>query len=118
GHERMKWMFGQQEASLDWRTVLDQGAIVLCNLSPEKGRMSERHAAVLGSTMLHDLWLAASERGKKTGVPPCYVYLDEFQTLVSPTLANSLAHASGFGLHLTIIHQLPTQLINASPDGK
>jgi len=81
GHERIKWMFGQSEASLDWRSVLDDGCIVLCNLSREKGRLDEECQRVLGSTMLHDLWLAACERGKKDQIP-CYVYLDEFQRFV------------------------------------
>jgi hypothetical protein len=117
-HERFKWMFGQQQDSLDWRLVLDQGAIVLVNLSGEAGRLTEEHASALGSTMLHDLWLAASERGKKKDVPPAYIYLDEFQEFVSPTLAKSLAQSSGFGLHLIMSHQFPTQLKNAGPHGK
>ncbi len=117
GHERIKWMFGQSDASLDWRSVLDDGCIVLCNLSREKGRLDEERQRVLGSTMLHDLWLAASERGKKDSTP-CYVYLDEFQRFVSPTLAKSLAEASGFGLHLTMSHQFLTQLANEGPHGK
>lgn len=42
------------------------------------------------------------------------MYLDEFQRFVSPTIAENLDEARGFGLHLTLAHQYPSQLIEAS----
>jgi TraM recognition site of TraD and TraG len=65
--------------------------------------------------MLADLWTAAKERGKGSDPKPFYLYLDEFQRFVSPTIAENLDEARGFGLHLTLAHQYPSQLIEASP---
>lgn len=117
GHERLKWMFGQ-DRSLDWEELLDRGAIVLCNLSREEGRLGEENQRILGATLLHDLWLTVSERGKKKNMRPAYLYADEFPKFVSPTLAQNLAEAAGFGLHLTLSHQFPSQLLNQGAHGK
>jgi hypothetical protein len=42
------------------------------------------------------------------------VVCDEFQRFVSPTISANLDEARGFGLHLTLAHQFPSQLVNAS----
>jgi len=46
--------------------------------------------------LLSDLWTAAKERGKGTDahrVKPFYVYIDEFQKFVTPTIAKNLDQA-------------------------
>ena len=49
---------------------------------------------------------------------PDLIILDEFQRFVTPTIADNLDEARGFGLHLTLAHQFPNQLLNAGPNGK
>ena len=63
--------------------------------------------------------MAAKARGKRDegGVKPFYVYLDEFQEYVTPSMAETLDQASGFGLHMTFAHQFPSQLLK-SDQGK
>lgn len=105
-------MLCQTGETLDLSRVLDEGAILLVCLSTEGTKVAEEDAATLGSVLLTDLWLAAKRRGKREegGLRPCYVYLDEFQNYVTPTMAKGLAEASGFGLHFTLAHQFPSQL--------
>src|SRR5262249_42275403 len=67
---------------------------------------------------LSDLWTAAQERGKRDGVKPFYVYLDEFQRFVTPTISDNLDEARGFGLHLTMAHQFPNQLLDRGENGR
>src|SRR5690606_26793132 len=50
------------------------------------------------------------QRGKRDDVKPFYLYADEFQKFVTPTIAENLDQARGFGLHLTLTHQFPMQL--------
>jgi len=50
-------------------------------------------------------------------VKPFYVYVDEFQNFITPTIAHSLAEARGFGLHLTLANQFPRQILHASASG-
>jgi hypothetical protein len=71
--------------------------------------------------LLSDLWTAAKERGKGTDakqVKPFYVYADEFQNFVTPTMAKNLDQARGFGLHLTLANQFPRQILHAGAHGE
>lgn len=120
GNEVFRRMFGQQEVSLDLGDVLKQGHIVLVNLSTERAKIHEDDARLFATLFLADLWTAAKERGKPTDgtAKPFYVYLDEFQKFVTPTIAQNLAEARGYGLHLTLAHQYPRQLLHAGPHGE
>lgn len=115
-------MLGQTEATFDFRTALDEGAIVLASLATAGNEASKLDAKMLATVMLADLWSAASERGKSKveGKPPkpFYVYLDEFQHFITPTIAENLDEARGFGLHLTLANQFPSQLSNAGERGR
>jgi len=108
--------FGQTEVSLDLRKAMDEGYIILVSLATAGGKVSEENARTFATLMLADLWTAAKERGKDKDNKPFYVTIDEFQDFVSPTIAENLDEARGFGLHLTLAHQFPSQLIEASRD--
>jgi hypothetical protein len=73
---------------------------------------------LFATLLLSDLWTAAQERGKREGVKPFYVYLDEFQRFVTPTIADNLDEARGYGLHLTMAHQFPNQLLDRGENGR
>lgn len=117
----LRRMFGQEELSLDLGDALSKGKIILVNLSLSGGRINEEDARLFATLLLADLWTAAKERGKPVAGKshrPFYVYLDEFQRFVSPTIAQNLDEARGYGLHLTLAHQFPKQLLNAGPHGQ
>ncbi|MCA1606932.1 MAG: type IV secretory system conjugative DNA transfer family protein, partial [Acidobacteria bacterium] len=95
-------------------TALKEGHIILVSLATEGGMVSDENARTFATLMLADLWTAAKERGKGKDNKPFYVTIDEFQNFVSPTIAENLDEARGFGLHLTLAHQFPSQLIEAS----
>jgi hypothetical protein len=120
-NDLLRNMFGQEEVSFDFRKAMDEGWIVFVNLSQEGAKVSEADRALFGRLLLSDLWTSAKERGKPRDakdIRPFYVYIDEFQTFITPTLADSLDQARGFGLHLTMSHQYPSQLSNEGPQGK
>jgi hypothetical protein len=76
-------------------------------------------ADTLGTLLLTDLWAAARERGKnKPNQKPFYVFVDEFQRFITPDIAESLAEARGFGLHITAANQFPGQLLDEGDAGK
>jgi hypothetical protein len=119
--EKLRLMFGQSGASLDLGKALDEGQIIIANLSTEGARVSEEDAALFATLLLSDLWTAAKERGKGTeegDVKPFYVYIDEFQNFVTPTIAKNLDQARGFGLHLTLANQFPRQILHAGANGE
>lgn len=98
--------------TLDMAEVLEKGKILLVCLSTAGDRVAQEDAAALGSVLLTDLWSAARRRGKaEEGVrAPCYLYIDEFQNYLTPDIAFGLAEASGYGIHMTMAHQYPSQL--------
>lgn len=118
GSDVMQRMFGQPEATLDLRRAIDEGWIILVNLAQEGRKISEENARMLGTLLLTDLWDAAKERGKRKGVKPFHIYIDEFQNFVTPTIAENLDQARGFGLHLTLAHQFPSQVRLMGPIGE
>ncbi len=116
-NQQMRSMFGQGGASLDLRRALDEGHIILVSLACAGARVSEEDADLFATMLLSDLWTAALERGKKPGVNPFYLYLDEFQRFVTPSIARNLDEARGFGLWLTMANQFPQQLLDQGAQG-
>jgi hypothetical protein len=117
-NKTLRSIFGLPNVSLDLRKALDDGAIILVSLATERARISKENAELFATLLLNDLWTAAQERGKRDGVKPFYVYLDEFQRFVTPTISDNLDEARGFGLHLTMAHQFPNQLLDRGESGQ
>ncbi len=118
--EKLRLMFGQDGASLDLGKAIEEGQIIIANLSTEGARVSEDDVALFGTLLLSDLWTAAKERGKEMeegDIKPFYVYIDEFQNFITPTIAKNLDQARGFGLHLTLANQFPRQILHAGANG-
>jgi len=97
---------------------LEEGSIILVSLATECAKVSKENAELFATLLLSDLWTAAQERGKRDGVKPFYVYIDEMQRFVTPTLADNLDEARGFGLHFTLAHQFPNQLLDRGEHGR
>ena len=117
----IRQMLGQSGASLDLGQAMAEGHIILVSLATKGGRVSDEDASLFATLLLSDLWGAAKERGKPAGGrshKPFYVYVDEFQNFVTPTIAKNLDQARGFGLHLTLAHQFPNQLLHVGAHGK
>jgi Type IV secretion-system coupling protein DNA-binding domain len=117
-NKALRSIFGIPEVSLDLGRALEEGSIILVSLATERGKVSKENAELFATLLLSDLWTAAQERGKRDGVKPFYVYLDEFQRFVTPTISDNLDEARGFGLHLTMAHQFPNQLLDRGENGK
>jgi hypothetical protein len=118
--DQIRRIFGAGGVSLDFRQALDEGYIVFVCSATEGNVVSKRDARLFSTLLLTDLWHAASARGKGTmkKPKPFRVWLDEFQTMLSPTIAENLDQAGGYGLHLGLAHQFPRQLIHAGPHGE
>jgi hypothetical protein len=120
GPQVMKATFGQPDVSLDLLTALNEGKIILVNLSTAGSQIDEEDADTFATLMLTDLWAAAKDRPKqeREKTRPFYVYIDECQNFITPTIAKNLDQARGYGLHLTLANQFPSQFLNAGQSGK
>ena len=119
-NEKLRLMFGKDGTSLDLGEAIEKGQIIIANVSTEGNRVSEEDASLFATLLLSDLWTAAKARGKGTeegDIKPFYVYIDEFQNFVTPTIAKNLDQARGFGLHLTLANQFPKQILHTGANG-
>lgn len=116
---RLRTMFGVPGVTFDFEKALDEGQIVLVNLSGQGGWGAGQQANTVATLLLSDLWAAAERRGKDTEkLRPFRVVIDEFQRCVTPTIAANLDQARGFGLSLMLSSQSPTQLLDQGDIGK
>lgn len=96
--------------SLDLRTVMDQERILIVNIS--RGRLGQDNATLLGSLLLTAIEQAALTRADlpEADRRDHFLFLDEFQSLVTPSTAIMLSESRKYRLCLTLSHQLTRQL--------
>lgn len=100
---------GQGE-NLDLRSIMDDGKILVVNLA--KGRIGEDTASLLGAFLVAQLGRAALRRADipETARRDFYMYLDEFQTFSTPSLAGMLSELRKYRVGLVLAHQFASQL--------
>ncbi|HXO20941.1 MAG TPA: type IV secretion system DNA-binding domain-containing protein [Thermoanaerobaculia bacterium] len=98
------------QSSFSLRELMDQGGILLVNLS--KGRMGEGPAALLGALLTASLGLAGLSRADtpEERRRDFYIYLDEFHTFATPSLASILPELRKYRVSLSLAHQHLAQL--------
>jgi CxxC-x17-CxxC domain-containing protein len=101
---------GQVRSAVDLRKIMDEGKIVILNLS--KGRIGEDASKLLGAMMVTKIQLAAMSR---VDIPEVtrndfYLYVDEFQNFATDSFADILSEARKYHLNLIIAHQYIEQL--------
>ena len=101
---------GNSKASLDFREMMDREQILVINIS--RGRLGQDNATLLGSLLLTSLEQAALSRADipEEERSDHALYLDEFQTLTTPSTAIMLSESRKYRLSLTLSHQLTHQL--------
>lgn len=108
--ERIRRILGQREGTLRLRAIMDQGGMLLVNLSSGRA-LSEANASLLGALLVNDLFLKARGRPKESR--PFYLYIDECHRFVSEDVGRILDEGRQFGLHLILAHQHLAQLQKA-----
>ena len=103
--DRVRRIFGQTHNALDLRKIMDEGGILLVNLSLGKS-LSGESARMLGTLLVNDLFLSASERDPQTAKrAPFYLYIDECSLFINEDIGRILDECRKFGLHLILAHQ-------------
>ncbi|OGY60197.1 MAG: hypothetical protein A3B23_00590 [Candidatus Colwellbacteria bacterium RIFCSPLOWO2_01_FULL_48_10] len=104
-------IFSQEENKIDFEKIIKEKKILLINLS--RGKLGEENSSFLGSMLITKIKQAGMARASipESERTDFYVYVDEFQSVVTETFVNILAEARKYGLCLTIAHQYISQLI-------
>lgn len=100
----------QPKSTFDLRRVMDDGKILLVNLA--KGKIGEDAAALLGAMLVSRIGLTALNRAD---VPEperrdFHLYLDEFHTFTTLSLASMLSELRKYRVNLVLAHQYLSQL--------
>ncbi len=100
----------QTKSAFRFRQVMDEGKILLVNLS--KWKIWELNAQLLGMILVSQIYNAAMSRAD---IPEeqrrdFYLYVDEFQNFVTWTFADILSEARKYHLALIMAHQYIAQL--------
>ena len=103
-------MVGQRKNMLDFDKFMNEGKIVIVNLS--KGKLGEDNAALLGSMIITKVQQAALARAgiDEEQRRDFYFYVDEFQNFATDAFSSILSEARKYHLDLTIAHQYIAQL--------
>lgn len=106
----MRNTIGQPKSAFKFRKVMDEGKILLINLS--KGKLGDLNTQLLGLVCVAQLQMAAMSR---VDMPekdrrPFYMYVDEFQNFATDSFCSILSEARKYKLALIMAHQYIGQL--------
>lgn len=109
-NEMMRNIIGQTKSSFNLREIMDDGKILLVNLS--KGRTGDLNSKLLGMIFVMKFQAAAMSR---SDMPEEYrkdfcLYVDEFQNFSTDSFADILSEARKYHLNLIVANQFTTQL--------
>lgn len=109
-NQMMRNIIGQAKSSFSIQQVMDNGKILIVNLS--KGKVGEMNSALLGMILVAKIYTAAMGRHN---IPEeqrrdFYLYVDEFQNLATDTFASILSEARKYRLNLSITNQYISQV--------
>jgi len=108
----MRNIIGQNRSGFDFSDVMDNQKILLVNLS--KGTTGEVNSNLLGMIIVTKLQMAALARTNiaEEDRKDFYLYLDEFQNVITPSIATILSEARKYKLDLIMAHQYMGQLVD------
>ena len=109
-NKTMRNIIGQSKSAFDFRKVMDEGKILLINLS--KGKLGEENSSFLGLVLIPKILVAAMSRQE---IPEekrrdFFLYVDEFQNFATPDFATILSEARKYHLNLTVANQFIGQV--------
>jgi hypothetical protein len=108
----MRNTIGQTKSAFDIRKVMDEGKVLLINLS--KGKIGDLNTQLLGLILVSKIQMAAMSRADmpKADRKDFYLYVDEFQNFATDSFATILSEARKYRLNLIMAHQYINQLVS------
>lgn len=97
-----------QKQGLDFESLLNSNKIILLKLS--QGLIGIENSYLLGSLLLSKLHAAILKRQQEAQRNPVFVYLDEFQHFITPSIKDMISGIRKYNVGLTLSHQDLQQL--------
>jgi hypothetical protein len=110
-NDMMRNIIGQTKSAFDFREVMDDRKILFVNLA--KGTTGEINSNLLGMILVTKLQVAAMGRSTmpESERKDFFLYIDEFQNVVTDSIATILSEARKYRFGLVIAHQYIGQLV-------
>ena len=109
----LRSIFGQEKNKVDLEKLMNEGKIILINLA--KGKLGQENSSFFGSMFITKIYQAGMARAaipeeERTNF---YLYIDEFQYLMTTTFENLFAESRKYGFNIVVAHQYIAQLIGS-----
>lgn len=103
-------ILSQTKSKLDFEKIINEGKILLCDLS--KGKIGEDESSFFGSLVIAKIQLAALKRAliPEDERRDFYLYIDEFQNFATNTFAELVSEARKYRLSTILAHQSISQI--------
>jgi len=117
-NRQIRNIIAQEKSGFDFRKVMDEGKILLVNLS--KGKLGDLNSKLLGMIIVSKIQMAAMSRvdTPEKERRDFYLYVDEFQNFVTESFASILSEARKYRLGLIVAHQYISQITKMDGGGK
>jgi hypothetical protein len=104
-----KRMLEQKKSTINFDEIMQQGKIVICNLS--QGKLGEDTSRLLGTTIMTKIQQATLKRANipESQRKPFYLYVDEFQNFATHSFTKMLSEGRKYKLRVTIAEQSASQ---------
>ena len=104
-------IFGQKENKIDIEYIMNNNKILLISLS--KGKLGVENSSFFGSMFITKIYQGGMARAS---IPESeriefYLYVDEFQNLITTTFENLFSEARKYGVNMIVAHQYLSQLL-------
>jgi hypothetical protein len=104
-----------QRKGIDFNTLVESRAILLVKLS--QGLIGSENSYLLGSLLLSKLHQAAFARQQQSSSrQPFFIYIDEFQHFVTPSVKDMLSGVRKYNVGLILSHQDLQQVQKEDPE--
>lgn len=97
-----------QKKGIDFETLLNENKIILLKLS--QGLIGKENSYMLGSLILSKLHQVIQRRQQYSTRTPIFIYLDEFQNFITPSIKEMLSGIRKYNAGLILVHQDLQQL--------
>lgn len=109
-NDLLRPIISQQHSSFNFREAMDEGKILIVNLS--KGKLGDINSYLLGMITVGKILIAAFSRAN---IPEeerrdFFLYIDEFHNVTTNTIASVLAEARKYHLSMIFGHQFVGQI--------
>lgn len=103
-------ILGQKENKIDFEEIMNNKKIILINLA--KGKIGDEISSFLGALFMTKIKQAGMARAKLEANKrnDFYLYMDEFNNIITDTFENILSESRKYGINLTVSHQYIGQL--------